>query len=344
MIKRSTVTSSPIVVTGAAGFIGSHVVDRLLNLGHHVIGIDRRQPQVDPFARVNMQAAMDHSRFTLIEADLLSGDLAQILDGAGCVFHLAAVPGVRASWGSGFDEYLTANVLATQRLLTACERTGVPRLVYASSSSVYGPAGGPSRECDPTRPLSPYGVTKLAGEQLCLAHALRPGASLRTIALRYFTVYGPRQRPDMAIGRILASALTGSPYVLFGDGSQRREFTYIDDVVAATIAAAGATANATVINIGGGCSVDMCAVIATAEDVTRTRVPVTQVAVQAGDVPATAADLTTARTVLGYRPSVDLRTGMARHTEWLRWLPPGLLGAYVRPSAPVGQEVAACSS
>ncbi len=244
-----------VLVTGAAGFIGSHLVDRLLGLGHEVVGIDRRSPRSDRLARHNLQAALAHSRFTWAEVDLADADLEPLLDGAGCVFHLAAVPGVRASWGERFAAYVNANVLATQRLLNACERVGVPRLVHASSSSVYGPAPAPSKECDPTRPLSPYGVTKLAGEQLCLAHAVRPDTTVQVVALRYFTVYGPRQRPDMAISRLLAAALTGGRYPLFGDGTQRREFTFVDDVVTATVAVAEVTADAVtpapaVINVG----------------------------------------------------------------------------------------------
>jgi nucleoside-diphosphate-sugar epimerase len=185
-------------------------------------------------------------------------------------------------------------------------------------------------------------VSKLAGEQLCLAHAKRPGSRLSVVALRYFTVYGPRQRPDMAIGRVLAAALTGERYTLFGDGTQRREFTYVGDVVRATVAACTADVAAAVVNVGGGSSVPMTEVIAAAREVTGQPISVMTVPGQAGDVPATSADLALARELLDYRPGTGLRTGMARHAEWLRRLPPGLLRLYAPPAAPI-EEVPACS-
>jgi nucleoside-diphosphate-sugar epimerase len=332
-----------LVVTGAAGFIGSHLVQRLLDGGNAVVGIDRRSPRTDAIARLNLQDVLAHPRFTWVEGDLLHTDLNPLVDDAGCVFHLAAVPGVRSSW-TGFEHYVGANVLSTERLITACEQAGVTKVVYASSSSVYGPVNAPSCENDPTLPISPYGVTKLAGEQICLAHAKRPGSRLSVTALRYFTVYGPRQRPDMAIGRILAAALTGEQYSIFGDGTQRREFTYVGDVVDATMAAAQVNAPAAVINVGGGSSVSMIDVIGMARDVTGNPVPLTAVRPQAGDVPATAADLTLARLLLNYQPRTDLRTGMTRHAEWLRTLPPELLRTYAPPPATTDEEVPSCLS
>jgi nucleoside-diphosphate-sugar epimerase len=331
------------VVTGVAGFIGSHLAEGLLEQGYAVVGIDRRCPRTDPVARLNLREVLAHPRFSWVEADLLEADLDSVVEGARCVFHLAAVPGVRSSW-SGFAHYVAANILATERLLTACSRVAVPKLVYASSSSVYGLTGAPSREEDPTLPVSPYGVSKLAGEQLCLAHAKRPGSGLSVVALRYFTVYGPRQRPDMAVGRVLAAALTGEPYTLFGDGTQRREFTYVGDVVGATMAAAQVEVPAVVVNVGGGSSVSMLDVIGAARDVTGNPVPLTAVVAQAGDVPATAADLSLAHVVLGFHPCTDLRTGMARHAEWLRQLPAELLRIYTPPPVSTEREVSACSS
>ncbi len=240
--------------------------------------------------------------------------------GADTVFHLAAVPGVRSSWGTRFEDYITSNVVATHRLLTACENAGVRRLVLASSSSVYGMCSGASHENDPTGPILPYGVTKLA-EHLCLAHAGRPDTGLSVAALRYFTVDGPRQRPGMAINQVLLAALTGIDVPLYGDGQQRREFTYVDDVVAATLAAAEADVTAAVVNIGGGSSVTMLDVLGLAHEVTGKPVPVVPADPQAGDVAATEADLTLARRVLGYQPAVDLREGMARQATWLSDLP-----------------------
>ncbi len=279
-----------------------------------------------------------------MEGDLCTADLTALVRDAECVYHLAAVPGVRSSW-TGFEHYVKANVLATEQLLGACVQTGVAKVVYASSSSVYGPINAPSEENDPTQPISPYGVSKLAAEQLCLAYAKRPGSQLSVTALRYFTVYGPRQRPDMAIGRILAAAMTGEQYTIFGDGTQRREFTYVGDVVDATMAAARVEVPAAVINVGGGSSVSMIEVIGMAREVTGNPVPLTAVPAQAGDVPATAADLTLARLLLGYQPRTDLRIGMTRHAEWLRGLSPELLRAYAPPPATNDdQEALSCSS
>lgn len=227
---------------------------------------------------------------------------------------------MRSSWGTQFGDYVASNVVATHRLLTACEHAGVRRLVLASSSSVYGTSSGPSRENDPTGPISPYGVTKLAAEHLCLAHAERPDTGLTVVALRYFTVYGPRQRPGMAIGRVLLGALTGIGVQLYGNGHQRREFTYVDDVVAATLAAASVEVTAAVVNVGGGSSVTMIDVLDLAHEVTGRPVAVITADPQAGDVAATEADLTLARRVLGYQPTVDLREGIGRHADWLAGL------------------------
>src|SRR5262249_55301673 len=200
-------------------------------------------------------------------------DLDTVVAGADRVYHLAAVPGVRASWGPRFAAYVATNIMGTQRLVAACERAEVRRLVYASSSSVYGVTTAARREGDPTRPISPYAVTKLAGEQLCLAHAGRPDTALSVVALRYFTVYGPRQRPDMAIGRVLAAALSGARYTLFGDGTQRRDFTYVNDVVDATIAASHPSVPTTVVNVGGGSCVSLIDLLGVAREVTGCPVP-----------------------------------------------------------------------
>jgi nucleoside-diphosphate-sugar epimerase len=330
-----------VVVTGAAGFIGSHLVQGLLGRNLEVVGIDRRSARSDPLAELNLRDVLAHPRFSLVDEDLLDTDLTELVERADCVFHLAAVAGVRSSW-ERFQDCVAANLLATDRLLRACAGAGVPRLIYASSSSVYGLSKAPSRENDPTVPVSPYGVTKLAAEQLCLAYAKRPGSRLSVAALRYFTVYGPRQRPDVAIARILTSALTGERYTIFGDGTQRREFTYVGDVVEATIAAAGVSVPAVVINVGGGSSVSMIDVIREAHAVTGYPVPLTAASPQAGDVPATAADLTRARLLLGYEPRVDLRTGVARHAEWLRRLPPELLRTFAPPHMTAEEEMPIC--
>ncbi|MEU7171555.1 MULTISPECIES: NAD-dependent epimerase/dehydratase family protein [Micromonospora] len=330
---------SRALVTGAMGFIGSHLVEALLSRDLEVTGLDRRNPHLDPVAANNARRFLPQPSFAMITADLLTADLRRLVGGVDCVFHLAAVPGVRPSW-TRFEDYVSANIEGTSRLLSACAEAGVPRLVYASSSSVYGETSSASSEGDVAQPISPYGVSKLAGEQLSLAYARRPGSALGVTALRYFTVYGPRQRPDMATSRVLAAALTGGEYTLHGDGAQRREFTYVSDVVDATIAAATVTEHEAVVNVGGGTTVSMIDLIAMAREVTGNPVSVRVAPTQFGDVTVTEADLTLARTVLGYRPKVDLRTGLSRHVNWLRQLPPELMNSYVPPA--LSQEVAAC--
>ncbi|MGV9720434.1 NAD-dependent epimerase/dehydratase family protein [Nocardia beijingensis] len=317
-MTTTSLNLSPVVVTGAAGFIGSHLTDALLARGHEVIAIDRRS--VDgPVAARNLADALTNPNLSLHQADLVTDELDELISGAHIVYHLAAVPGVRDSWAEQFPDYAASNVVATQRLLSACERSQIPRLVLASSSSVYGQTSGPSAETDPTYPMSPYGATKLAAEHLCLAHAARPDTSTSVIALRYFTVYGPRQRDDMAISRVLAAVLAGVPVPLYGDGHQSREFTYVDDVIAATLAAAERpkTVNAEVINVGGGSSVSMLEVISIIGEITGRKVPLAMEAPRAGDVEATRADLTLARLLLDYTPSVKLRAGIARHLDWM---------------------------
>lgn len=255
-----------VLVTGAAGFIASHLVDALLARELEVIAADRRSVHDDVIAASNLAQALWHPWLQLRLVELAADDLTDLVSGCDTVFHLAAASGVRASWGERFSEYVNSNILATHRLVVACERAEVRRLVFASSSSVYGPSSGPSRKGDLTCPISPYGVSKLAAEGLCLAHAYRPCTTLNVVALRYFTVYGPRQRPDMAIGRVLLGALTGAPVALYGDGTQRREFTYVGDVVTATLTAASADLIAAVVNVGGGSSVTMLEVLAVAQE------------------------------------------------------------------------------
>lgn len=309
-----------VVVTGAAGFIGSHLAETLLRRGEQVTALDRAVGHPDVLS--DLQQPAGNPRWRAQRTELALDDLDDLLVDVDTVFHLAAVPGVRDSWDARFADYAASNVVGTHRLLGACERAGVRRLVLASSSRVYGQVSGLSCEQDPAAPVSPYGVTKLAAEQLCLVHAARADTDLEVVVLRYFTVYGPRQRRDMAISRVLRAALSrpaaGPQFQLYGDGSQRREFTYIDDVVTATIAAGVVPLPAgVVVNIGGGSTASMRDVLDLAEEITGRPVPVLSTGRRPGDVEATGADLTRARALLGYRPSVDLREGMTRHATWL---------------------------
>src|SRR4051794_40700841 len=240
------------LVTGGAGFIGSHLTETLLARGDEVVGVDAFTDYYERESKErNIATAREHGGFSIVEADLAETELPALLDGADGVFHLAAQPGVRASWGFGFDVYVHNNVRVTQRLFEAASATGI-RLVFASSSSVYGDAERyPTREDDARLPVSPYGITKLTCEDLARVYARSFG--LAVAALRYFTVYGPRQRPDMAFARIVRALITDSPFLVLGSGSQSRDFTYVSDAVAATTAvfAHGRMAGEA-YNVGGG--------------------------------------------------------------------------------------------
>jgi UDP-glucose 4-epimerase len=317
-----------MVVTGAAGFIGSHLVERLLAAGHEVVGIDSFEDYYPrPLKEGNIARARVAGRFTLIEDDILSmaGDdaagrnrLDEVLAGADCVFHLAAQAGVRASWGQSFRIYTDNNVLATQMVLEACRREGVPRVVYASSSSVYGDTDRlPMHEDANCRPVSPYGVTKLAGEQLCRLYWKNHGVP--TVSLRFFTVYGPRQRPDMAFHLFLRALHEGRPLEMYGTGSQTRDFTFVDDIVEGIVRAVDGVDGA-VYNLGGGSRVTLLEAIRTLESVSGLTAEVRGEGEQAGDVKHTWADLGRAREELGYAPQVPLEEGLRREAEWYRTL------------------------
>ena len=296
------------VVTGAAGFIGSHLCHHLLDCGDEVVGVDCFTDYYDPRRKeANVSGLLERKGFTLHRADLLTARLPQLVDGAEVVYHLAGQPGVRPSWGEEFVPYTKRNLLATQKLLEAVKDMGLWKLVYASSSSVYGNAEQyPTTEDLRPQPISPYGVTKLAAEHLCELY--RSAAGVPTVSLRLFTVYGPRQRPDMAFSRLVATALRGDPFMLYGDGEQSRDFTFVEDVVMAMRASALARWTG-VANIGGGTRTTMNEVIEKVSALIRP-IDVVRLPVQRGDVRHTAADTAVARRAFGYQPTVTLDEGL----------------------------------
>ena len=306
------------VVTGVAGFVGSHLAESLLQDGHEVVGIDAF---VDFYPRAvkedNLKAARDHGRFRLIEGRIQDSPLDGVLEGAAQVFHLAAQAGVRASWGKEFELYTDHNVLGTQRLLEAAVAAGVPRLVYASSSSVYGDTKElPLREDSPCRPVSPYGVTKLAAEHLGRLYERNLGVPV--VSLRYFTVYGPRQRPDMAFHRFLKAAQDGAPVHVFGDGEQTRDFTFVRDIVRATRAAADSGRPGCVYNVGGGERISVNAVLDRIRRITGRTIGVVREEAQRGDMRDTFADTSAAHRDLDFRSTVSLDAGLELEWEWIR--------------------------
>jgi nucleoside-diphosphate-sugar epimerase len=301
---------SRYLVTGCAGFIGSHLVDRLLRRGDEVIGVDAFS---DYYARerkeANLADAREHPGFSFAEIDLADGQLEPLVADADGVFHLAAQPGVRGSWGDTFAVYVRDNIYATQRLFEAAagaER----RVVMASSSSVYGNAEAyPTSEGALPRPVSPYGVTKLACESLARTYFETLG--LEVVSLRYFTVYGPRQRPDMAFSRIVSALLDGTTFRLFGTGEQSRDFTYVADAVEATLAAMTDGPGSRVYNVGGGSETTLARVVEICERLAGTRLDVRREPSAVGDVRRTSADTSLLRSELGWTPRTSLEDGLA---------------------------------
>lgn len=306
------------LVTGCAGFIGSHLTESLLDDGYSVTGIDCfNDNYAVPQKLRNLERAQGWDGFDFIPIDLSRGALSEVVSACDVVFHLAAEPGVRASWGQRFDTYLRNNVQATQHLLEAARAEPAKRFVFASSSSVYGQAERfPTAEDAIPQPHSPYGTTKLAAEHLCLLYQRNYG--LQSVALRYFSVYGPRQRPDMAFGIFLRSVLRGEPVHIFGDGRQTRDFTYVADVVAATRAAAQRPeAVGNIYNIGGGSRVSLLDCVASIETVTGRSVQIEHTGQQLGEVRDTGADTSRAAEDLEFTPRTNLTTGLTRQFEWV---------------------------
>jgi UDP-glucuronate 4-epimerase len=305
------------VVTGCAGFIGSHVCERLLADGWHVRGIDAFTTYYDVAEKeANVSGLADAGLFSLVAGDLATIPLRPLLADADVVVHLAAQPGVRASFGAAFARCDRDNVFATQRLLEAALDARVGRVVLASSSSVYGSAPVfPCREDAPLRPRSPYGVTKRACEDL--ADVYRE-LGLDVVALRYFTVYGPRQRPDMALRRLCEAALGGPPFELYGAADHVRDFTHVDDAVDATVRAMRAASPGPALNVGGGQQASMAEVIRILGELNGAPLPVRVGAAQRGDVVRTGADTSAARRQLSWRPRVDLVSGLRSELDWVR--------------------------
>ena len=307
------------IVTGCAGFIGSHLTEALLADGEHVVGIDCFNDNYGRAEKLrNLERATDWDGFEFVPIDLARGDLFDLLADCDVVFHLAAEPGVRPSWGARFEQYLRNNVQATQHLLEAARAVPATRFVYASSSSVYGQAERfPTPEDATPRPFSPYGVTKLSGEHLCDLYHGNYGVD--TVSLRLFSVYGPRQRPDMAFNIFSRAILTGEPITIFGDGAQTRDFTYVGDVVTALrLAATSDAAVGSVLNVGGGSQVSLNEALAQLAGLAGADPEVTRTDAQHGDVRDTRADVARITETLGFTPATSLADGLAAELEWMR--------------------------
>ena len=305
------------LVTGCAGFIGSQLAERLVAEGHAVVGVDAF---TDYYAarlkEANLAGLRAHPAFRLVRGNLLDLDLAPLLEGVDVVFHLAAQAGVRPSWGRAFEIYTGWNILATQRLLEAARGRSLRRFVYASSSAVYGRSDLPMREESPTRPLSPYGVSKLAAEHLCGLYAAAYGVP--TVSLRYFTVFGPRQRPDMAFHRFIRALHAGRPIPLFGDGRQTRDFTFVADIVDATCRAADAPAPAgEVLNVAGGSRIELRDAIRELERLTGRTARLEAASGAPGEMPHTYGDIRRAADVLGWSPKTALADGLREEIAWV---------------------------
>lgn len=316
---------APVVVTGCAGFIGSTLTEALLEMGCEVTGVDCLTDYYDvALKRENMAGFRDHERFTFCEEDLQTLDPVDLLTGKKACFHLAAQAGVRASWGDYFHQYLGCNVMATQRLLEACRheavRDSLVRFVYSSSSSVYGDQPSlPVTETALPQPRSPYGVTKMAAEHLCVLYAMNFGVP--TSSLRYFTVYGPRQRPDMAFRKFIEAALDGRTFEVYGDGSQTRDFTYVGDAVRSNLLAVAGDQDWAVYNTGGGSRLVFRDTLAQLQDILVDRVPGLTAKLEyqetaKGDVHDTFADRSHVEAAIGYKPTVSFAEGLAREVDW----------------------------
>ena len=310
------------IVTGAAGFIGSNLVNALLERGEIVIGVDHFNDYYDPHLKQkNISKFIDHPNFTLIAENIINIAWSEVLTDVDVIYHQAAQAGVRASWGKSFSFYTERNITATQVLLEAAKnQTNLQRFVYASSSSIYGNAETfPTPENICPQPVSPYGITKLVGEQLC--NLYHQNFAVPTTCLRYFTVYGPHQRPDMAFHKFFQLILNRQPIPIYGDGQQTRDFTFISDAIAANLLAGSVPAAVgEIFNIGGGSRVVLTEIIDTIENIVGQPVKRDYLEKAMGDARHTSADVTKAKTILGYQPLVALAEGLEREWQWIRHL------------------------
>lgn len=310
------------IVTGAAGFIGSHLAETLLQQGERVIGIDNLNDYYEPALKHrNLSILRDYPSFTSIEQDIQILDWQALLEDVQFVYHQAAQAGVRASWGSSFRHYTERNINATQIILEAAKTAkSLQRLVFASTSSVYGDAETlPTSESTCPQPISPYGITKLAAERLCLLYY--QNFQVPVVALRYFSVYGPRQRPDMGFHKFFKAVLRGDAIPIYGDGQQTRDFTFVGDVVAANLAAARTPAAVgQVFNIGGGSRAVLAEVLAVMETIVGQPIRRDYQEKARGDARHTAADVTKAREILGFQPQVSLSEGLKLEWDWIQSL------------------------
>jgi UDP-glucose 4-epimerase len=306
------------LVTGCAGFIGSHLCERLIKEGFEVIGIDCLSNYYPVWIKLkNLENLKKEKNFKFLRSKLENLNLKEILKQIDYIFHLAAQPGVRKSWGNDFQIYAEANILATQKLLEIAKSLSLKKFIFASSSSVYGICPDlPMKESSPLFPLSPYGVTKLAAEKLCFLYY--KNFNLPIISLRYFTVYGPRQRPDMAFHKFMKSILFNEEIIIFGDGNQTRDFTYIDDVVEATLQAAFNGKNGEIYNIGGGNQIKINDVLYLLEEITKKKIKYKNIEAQKGEMLHTLALINKAKKDLNFAPKTNLQEGLQKEWNWLQ--------------------------
>jgi len=307
-----------LLITGVAGFVGSHLAERLLEEGFDLIGVDSFLDYYPKEIKENnLRRVIENPKFKFIEGNLLGLNLKEIFEQVEAVFHQAAIPGVRASWGKDFSQYVENNIQATQVLLEACKDVKIKKFIYASSSSVYGDSDElPIKETSPTQPVSPYGVSKLAGEHLTSLYF--KGYGIPTVSLRYFTVYGPRQRPDMGFHKFISAVLLGREIDIYGTGEQTRDFTFIGDAVEANLQAFFGGKEGEVYNVGGGSRIKLIETIRIIEEISGKRADLKYRDPQRGDAKHTYADVSKAKRDFGYSPEVNIYEGLKRHYEWLK--------------------------